>query len=623
MKNVLLNSVSFCALELDEQKELYRYLFQDSSDESASDSREIYDNRASLALALVDAEERLNQTNAALFPFLSADQNEALEGELLLALYQLFAQYKLDWVEHQGDALPSRKKQIEQCVELLDKLRLSSALPKPQTQLEQETADSQFHTKYLGMVLVVPRLIEQMRDISSGSITPVKEGLTAFNERRLYWVWGGSTIDALLTMLSASFADTSTATLVLKGISPIAGSISWIVYFIRALLEWILLASHTVEFAMSEEERELGVPWNERFTTQWNIRKYRLLNDSIWGLCNLACFTLLAASGPLAYWGNALTAVLLLMDVSLTWWRSQEEEAAHRVNLARYDAEIVVLQEKIKRKAESLVLQIALDDLCAAKTKATFEWKYKRLATTTDLVYSVSLIAAFCMLCCFFFPPAAVVPATALILGVVGTTLCFVFNLVYASTNMALDVWKSKELKGLADDELNIKLNDFIGFLSGDSGAKPEDLNMKQLYLTLRELRVESQHQQDVIIYQRYQVFSSTIRDALIPPLFIAAFVFMPLGIGIPIFALGMALAVTSYFMLASWKKTVEEKGLPEFDEAAYRDFFEKATHQDSKQLLGFIDAKLKQTPSPDGFFSQPGGGSSEGSDTPLLGSPL
>ena len=622
MTNVLLNSVSFGALDLDKQKELYGYLFEGSFDESASGSREIYDNRASLAFALVDAERRLNQTNAALFPFLSADQKEALKGELLLALYQLFAQYKLDWVEHQGDALPSRKKQIEQCVELLYKLSFPPVFPEETAQLDQEIAGYEKHTKYLGLKLVVPILIEQIRAISSGSITSVKEGLTALNERRLYWVWGGSTIDALLTMLSASFADTSTATLVLKGISPIAGSISWILYFTRAGLEWSLLAGHTFEFAMSEEERKLGVPWNERFTTQWNIRKYRLLNDSIWGLCNLACFTLLAASGPLAYWGNALTAVLLLMDVSLTWWRSQEEEAAHRVNLGRYDTAIGALDEKIKQQDGDLVLLEARADLYAAKKKAEFEWKYKRLATTTDLVYSVSLIAAFCMLCCFFFPPAAVVPATALILGVVGTTLCFVFNLVYASTNMALDVWKSKELKGLADHELEIKLNDFIGFLSGDPGAKPEDRNMKQLYLTLRELRVESQHQQDVITYQRYQVFSSTIRDALIPPLFIAAFVFMPLGIGIPIFALGMALAVTSYFMLASWKKRVEEKGLPEFDEDAYRDFFEKAKHQDSKQLLGSIDAKLKQTPSPDGFFSQPGGGSSEGSDTPLLGSP-
>ena len=621
MTDRLFNSPSFWTLDSAGQTAVRAYVDPDGA-QPKLDARAIYLQRASLATALVDAERRLGQTNVALFPFLSSDQKKALEGELLLVFYQLSAQYKLDWVEREWEALPSRGAQLQLCADLINQLRASGDKT-PEAQLTQATSTSQYHTKYLGLKLVVPVLMETMDAISSGHATRLKAGLTFINERRLYWVWGGSTIRVLLETLPASFADISTAEFTLNMIAPITGSMSWILYFTRAGIEWSRLGSHTFNFAMSKEERELGFTFKERFLTQWRIRKYALLNDSIWGLCNLACFTVLAASGPFEYWGNALTAVLLLMDVSLTWWRRQEEETAHNANLIRYQNDIDALENQIKLARrlpvgtpDAVSIGVLLESLRGVKHalfQAKLEWKYKQLATATDLAYSVSLIAAFCMLCCFFFPPAAFAPATVLILGVVGISLCFVFNLAYASTNMALDVWKSSELKQVAEEALHEQLALFIDLLKVSRVVSSDPLEaehnrrlvaeMKQLYLTLRELRVDSRYQQDVIIHQRYQLFYSTIRDALIPPLFIAAFVFMPLGIGIPIFALGVALAVAPYFILAYSKSKLEKQRLPAFDEGVYDAFCTKALTTEPALLVGLLGSEPTKSPRSTSFF--------------------
>jgi hypothetical protein len=579
--------------------------------------KDVYFQRSMLAIVVNDAEDRLEKINVASFAFLSAAQKDALEGDLFLIFYQLSAQYQLDAVEREGHLLSARAEQLKHCAALLNRLRLSRVCQED-TSLMCEQSVSEKHTKYLGLRLIVPELLEHIDAIHSGRVESARQWMSFVNERRLYWVWGGGMIATLLAALPQYLAGLSTANSILGTISPITGSMSWLLYFARAGIVWSGLLAHTFEIFMSKEERDLGIPWHKRFQTQWGIRKYALLNDTIWGICNMACFFVLVGSGMAGYWGNAFTALLLLMDASLTVWRMAEEETEHNANMMRYQEDMDVLKKKIKIAERSSTKTdddgVALENLREAlfqvklkAHRARLNWKYKQLNTAVDLVYAVSLLSAFCILCCFFFPPTAVLPATALIFSIIGISMCFVFNLIYMSTTMSLSVSKSKEIRQATEDAFDERLDDFTR-LACEYAAIPTDddvlhvehrkrlmSQLKQHYLTLKELRTDVNYQKASISHQRYQVIYSTVRDALIPPLFIATLVFMPMGIGIPILVAGLALAAGAYLLLAHYEP--QKSKLAIFHKDEFEQCYQKALHKPDA-IRDFLDASIKAMPS-------------------------
>ena len=81
-----------------------------------------------------------------------------------------------------------------------------------------------------------------------------------------------------------------------------------------------------------------------------------------------------------------------------------------------------------------------------------------------------------------------------------------------------------------------------------------------------------------MVTHQQRQLLIATIRDALIPPLFIASLVFMPLGVGIPLLILGLTLMICVTYGL-SWMKP-EKSAAPNFDEVAFENLRQQAlTH--------------------------------------------
>jgi hypothetical protein len=617
----ILDSPSFWALDEAARAAVRSYVDPEGI-RPVLDTCAIYKQRWSLATALVDAEKRLNQVNPALFPFLSVDQKRALEGELFLAFYQLSAQYKLDWVEREWAKLPDRGQQLKDCADLINQLRTAHQRS-PEAQLIYARSPSQGHTKYLGLRLITPVLLQSMDAIISGKIAPLKslvEGIGIANERRLYWVWGGSMIRVLLDLLPKSFTNTSTATHILDAISPITGQMSYLFYFTRAGIEWGGLISHTFDFAMGREERALALTRKERWTTQWEMRKYMLLNDTIWGVCNAACFFVLVGSGMLGFYGNVFTAVLLAMDLMLTAWRQEEEKVAHHANMERYRRHMEALEEQIKAMGgltpgalEGVSIDRLRDALREVKQQAfqaQLDWKYKQYGTSLDLWYAASLLAAFAVLCCLSFPGFGILPAAGLLFIVVGTCLCFTFNLIYSSINMGLSVSKTSELKQLVDDNLQQQLGFFMASAqminhlpTGEKGAHLE-LQLKQKYLTLHALRAESRHHQDVIRHQRYQLITSTLRDVLIPVVFITSIVFLPLGASIPVIAVGLILAVALYCFISKMDPLKKKQHLPDFDEHAYTVFRTKALTAEPAELLRLLGPEPQKGLQLTSFFS-------------------
>ena len=592
MKHNIFTSPSFWALSSEDREAIQTYV-DHHGEPRRLDIRPVYLKQFAFLKTLNDAEERLvnMQRLEGGLGFLSAEQKIAWEGELMLIYYQLSVQFELDRIQRVSHALPARAQQIRSCARLINLLRLSRVTTHGTFELQRQTADSEQYTQFLGLRLIVPALLETIDDLTSSRKKTVRDFIAHINERRLYWVWAGGMISAILTALPASFADTSNASHTLGMISPIGGSLSWILYFTRAGLVWSGLIGHSFEFAMGEEERELGFTWSQRWRTHWQVRKYRLLNDSIWGLCNAACFFVLVGSGLAGYLGNVLTAALLLMDVIITIYSMYEQQTEHEANMHRYQQTIERLELEIQtaekknltrfNKVPVEVLKNALKEVQITAFKARLDWKFKHMSVSMDLMYAVSLIAAFCVVCCFFFPPAGVVPATALILGLVGISLCFLFNFAYMSASMTLQVSKVKALKTIAEKELVQQLRDFTTLakrLESPYEAPYLQNKLKFIFLNIEALKLDSRHQEKMVTHQQRQLLIATIRDALIPPLFIASLVFMPLGVGIPLLILGLTLMICVTYGL-SWMKP-EKSAAPNFDEVAFENLRQQAlTH--------------------------------------------
>lgn len=603
VKSIFMGS-SFWALGK-EDKTTIRHFAEGQNAPGELDVRSIYLNRALFAAVVSDAAQQLEHIGflSAGFSYLSDAQKNALEDNLMLMYYQLSGQYELDRIERRGHKLVDRAEQIKECARLINLLRLSRAKFSLDNSLAEELAASGRYTQYLGLKLVVPALLEGIDAATSGQKKAVRDFIGFINERRLYWVWGGASVATILSLLPAYAADTSAASSVLGWTGLIGGSLSWILYFMRAGLVWSGLIAHTFDFALTKEERALGLTFKERWQTQWKMRKYRLLNDSIWGVCNLACFFVLVGSGFLGNLGNAFTAALLLMDAVLTVYRMYEEETEHQANLLRYDNDVKALEKQIQW-AKSMhsegrdsieTFQMSLQEVKRKIFKAELNWKYKKQSTAMDLLYSTCLLSAFLVLCCsvLFAPPLAP------ILAVAGIVLCFTFNLIYTAAGMMLSVSKSKQMKQVADDELQDQMALFVMLaqkhdsISSDVAQKEEyqrlGNQMRLLYLTLNELNAESRYQQKMISYQRIQAITTTIRDTLIPPLFIASLVFMPLGVGVPFLIISLTLAIGVYWLLS---KSQPKKAdvLKEFPEVSYHALCEKALHETPLELKASLD---------------------------------
>ncbi len=598
----ILDSTSFSALGVAGQKavrDLFDKTYQ-SADRLAIDYPVLFGQQKSLSVSLNFFSNKLDKINPASFKFLRSFQRDALEQELLFAFYIFSAQYQLDEAEHRRQGLPARSEQIKKCACLINALRKSATAETPETMLACATNDdSERHAKYLGLTIVAPFIAEKMLDLSAvhtdqaeewsgaGKTGIIKEWMGEVNGRRLYWVWGGGLLSTVISMLPDDFANKQQAQTAVAAPSPITGYMSWILYYTRFGINLSLLFKHT--FAgpwMSQAERQ--IPAWERFKTQWQQRKFALLNDSIWGLANMACFFWLTGGGTLGYLGNVATTALLLMDVGLTVWRFYEESTQHNLDIQRYERDIRELRAKMKALAEEdedkKIMLLQLTALEKAKKQCELDWQYKKYGLVNDLVYATSLMAAFSLMCCFLFPPAAIVPATALVLGVVGAVLCFVLTVAYAAVSGGLDITKSRATRHMVKSECQELLQQFK--TTDDPFVK------KQLYLDMKQLMTDSDYQERLIHFQKLKLARALLIDVMIPPLMFVTLMFMPLGIGLAVLVAGVALAFISTMILNRFAP--EAAQLPELNEKEYTEFASLAEPtldylKDHKKTSGFF----------------------------------
>ncbi len=585
-KNIYLAS-SFWDLSTEEQSRLRE--FADHTDKSKLDIRGFSLARVPCAAVIDDVSSSLERLKSisSVFSCLSDDQKEEIIGELLLAYYQLSTQYELDRIERISHKLPETAAKIRLCAQLLNKIRLTLIEPKMSLALIEAIASSEKCTQYLGVKLLVPALLESV-DTMASRRQSATDFISFINERRLYWVWAGSTVATLLNIFPDYLINPSNATAALSWTSLVGGSLSWILYFMRGGFAWCGLIEHV--FFPTKEERLLGLTWQERFWIQWEMRKYQILNDTIWGVCNCACFFVLVGSGLLGNMGNAFTASLLLMDALLTVWRMYEEETQHAERMQHFEKDIECLQAQIawaqKTGQSTTKLQMAYEETKLRANRAKLDWQYKKTSTAMDLLYSTCLLAGFTVICL----SVLFMPHVALVLAVVGTLLCFTLNLIYNVSSMSMNVSKAKDIRQQTDEALLKELADFkklftrYSAMKSDAERKPIEGQLKIYYLKMRALDAESLYQRKMITHERNHLIVSTVRDILIPPMFIVSLTLLPLGFGIPLLVVSLMLAFGLYWYS---QKTMPKKSEPDmsFPEASYQKFTQEVLIHSPQEL--------------------------------------
>ncbi len=516
--------------------------------------------------------------DAGYFHYLEEDERQALAKKLLFAYYLLAARLQLDWVEKRGRVLPARRQELQDCAGLIEKLqcpipadRLTAA---GQEGLSNHSQGANSPVKYLSMQATTAMILEVYQEIADGQVQSALDIASIFNERRLYWVWagGGGLLGMILTQFSDDFYHTAQAKSALAWPQPYTAALSWSLYYVRFAVRALLIARHVVPNRWMRAE-EYNIPWTERFVTQWQYRKFYLINDFFWACANLACAVWLCDQGMSAYYGGVLTGVLLLMDVAVARWAFVEEKAQYEQDMLRYRHDIQILQHKLsdRQDIERPLLQKQIAELRVRAQQTQLDWDYKLYALYSDLLYAITLFVAFALVCSFFFPPAVVVPATAVICNAVGTVLCFACNALFAAAKQGLNVSHTVTAHDNQRQEQIALLQRIIAVGSAESAMDSgKNVSIKrQLYLDYQLLQAKSAQQEEQILYQKMTMLRSTVIDILVPPAIFLALVFLPMGVGLPLLAAAFALAVCSYYYVEA-NYAPQGVSLPAFDEGAF-----------------------------------------------------
>ncbi|STX52905.1 Uncharacterised protein [Legionella busanensis] len=546
----------------------------------------------------------LTHINPAYFRYLNDKQREELRDKLFFMFYIFALEHTIHLIEDRKEKRIELEDKLKQCSILLDELRKSTLPLTPQNQLNKEIDSTEKCLYLLGYTIVAPidvekalallnRRYKESKQVDIDANTgKINEYLTIINNARLYWVWAGSLLDNVFKAMFNQEAQEH-----LNIIGPAAGYMSFIVYYLRFIRNFLLLLKHTIKgFWMSAAEQEIDLPAWEKLKTQWQQRKFALLNDLIWGLANMACYLWLKGDGKLGYAGNIVCAGLLLMDLTLSIWRYKEEKKEynekimalneakqHLLKLRTNLEEQIELREKLAectqvreallallREQRELNYKLAEND--KLKKDIEFNWKYIRYQHINNIAYSAILLSSFTVMSSFLMPSPLAVQvlghAALLSTGIAGAALCFAFTTIYAAVNYAIEIGKLRESKKSIETDLDQLYKEFKGLQSDDEDSENQ---RKQLFLRIKGLEAEADYNRRLILFQNLKLAKSIISNVLIPALVFIALAFMPFGFGAAVIVASLLLIILTNVLIN--RQEPKAPTLINFNKHAYQQF--------------------------------------------------
>jgi len=496
----------------------------------------------------------IHQTNPAMFKYMDENEREALKGQLILAFYGLCDRYLLNIDEDRKQNRLEHFAEIEKCSFLIRNIIHNQKIE----ELEEKIKSANHNDA--GLQRCKREKAEQLeffdRDFSAGKTVYLRQWMSDFNIWRLYWIWAGNLMRVSLGLIPNNFYNKQQTVNVVTDPQPILGHISYILYYTRFLVNFLLVLKHTIRGPwMSEEEkkavREIGTL--SRLQQQLAIRKFTLLNDIIWATTNLLCFFWLV--GPsLGFYGDILATLLLVADASICLWARQEATKEHKENILLYEKEINNLEEELekskdkeqseeeqKNKQKQLaILKYQKEELELTKEKCEQDWVYKKQKANVDLIYGLVLILSFSAIA---FPWAA---TTALGMTVGGSVGLFLATLIYSCYKAYIDVSKAQSTEKSALEQCKNILTKYT-----ESNVRN---HKEKSYLRYLDLRAEADYQVKLANYHFYTLVRTGIVQALLPLAIFAAFTFASFGIAAAVIAATIIIAIITHYIVESQK---------------------------------------------------------------------
>ncbi|PJD96615.1 MAG: hypothetical protein CK426_08200 [Legionella sp.] len=536
--------------------------------------------------------KQLNSLDPVLFTYWTQEKREAQIRLLEVTKLLLAAQEAYEATYQKTVNQEDYTKASKECDTYLQSLRTEGFVILPK-------AGQHFAYLYLKAGFVFAKSMEKLTNIRS--IADIRDNMSWFNQGRLCWVWDSSFLKNILEQLPPDFFYTQQATKMVYLPDPYTGTLSWGLYYFRFAINLGLLLKHTMAGPWMKDELKT-IPWPERFMTQWEQRKFLLLNDLIWATGNLACFFWLC--GSKGTWGDILTIALLTFDLAVAFWDYEEQQVAQKQQEQAYLADIERLNEQITTITQELTkqdeqkkiqLQIQLIELqrqLAALQKAyehsKSQWETNKLLLAINTAYAGSLLLSFVLLTAPYFPLAA---NTLLSVTLVGAALCFAVTLINNAVKGHIELTAQKsEIKRLTTER-----QEKIAALKDLIKQSDEEPKKKILFLEIQKNLLDTQYQQIELTRKQLHLARAILIESLIPPVVLLSLVFLPTGIGVGILVTAALISAASYFLIEALFKE-DPKTLPPFDEAKYQDFLDQLDTWEQKVLPR----------SASGYFSEP-----------------
>lgn len=503
---------------------------------------------------------------------------EKIEKDLLWAALQLYA--RLQAIHHDVGLVLEPKTEYAQCLEklqacqvLLTQNRSAQSAKLIGALLDYATVNASIREYWEQFVEYFIEL-RQWESFFSWFINQIDKR----NETRLFWVWGRPNVDLVLGWLGQKEAQDR-----LSETKFIPGHISWALYAFRGTLFFLQYMHKQMNDpkwlkatdSLSPEER--AIYRSLYIKAYWDVYKYRILNDYVWGAFNLVCY------GWWTGWaGDVCTSFLLCMDIYLTdlnyseaklQYKTIQENHEQRLTQLSQDMEgygarlsslsrenvrrfvedderkfcARILQGESLTQEEQAYRQLVVDWLNVDRVQQEHQkkWQKKSQFLEYDCIYAKVLLFAF-FICVSLLVPGLLPASLNLFLSSSGTVLCMALTIIYRTARVELKVSQSQQdIRDLRQYEQQCFFQ-FIELQSKQSSAECVTKAMQDLYLDLvnvgRQINVEN----DVIQYERLELARTTLLRVLIPTLIGLASVYM--AATLPIYGLVLAFsAVLAY----------------------------------------------------------------------------
>ncbi|CAM2744685.1 DUF1542 domain-containing protein [Legionella worsleiensis] len=520
----------------------------------------------------------LKNTQKVMFAFMTEEKKEELLRQLQVTCLLLLAQKRHESTHQKTENIQFYEYYIAKCQKLIDALGYQKYCKEEQIIPVEtnECATDGYPIKYLFIELGI-WFGEKIEEMASRKTKTIKEAMGWFNEKRLYWVWESGLLIKALELVPADFFNVGNAAKAVQAPAPYTGAISWGLYYFRGSLNLFLLLKHTIKGSWMSEE-ESNIPWTERFLTQWNQRKFTLLNDFVWATGNCLCYFILTGSGALGTWGDVLTLALLAFDIGLAVWEYEENKTQFLNEMLHYEEDIKAIKQRIKQinndpdateteKKKLKEYRLQLQCLEKAQKQCQKDWDYQNISLRINIGYAVGLMLAFALVALPFLP---ITGAALVTLSVTGTVICFVLTVLNNAAKGGMELYKSYQSKKEAQLEYEAKVAEFHDLVLTNPDL--EDNQKKMLFLEIKKTLAETDYQMQIVVFQSLHLVRSLIIETLMPALIFTSLVFLPLSTGLVVLGAALVLAIYTNSLIDDLYNPEQAK-IKHFDEEEYKTF--------------------------------------------------